>query len=456
MSRSQFSSSMGAPSGPAPMMSTKPPKKSRLKRAGRAAPQGVPVPAPKDATPKKEKDASATAAGAEESASPGLTKRGLCESILVGGSVQSFVDFFYLTHRPDPRAASSLSAANATPPEIDVSGKEMSFIRDNLTTAEESRRKGDIPRVYNSYSNLALYFQSPEVRDPKTGVYFYEKCLEISKLTGDATGEMAANHSLGVVHQQMGHASKAGSGGAGHVMTSIQFHERHMHLAREHKALSEMELAAKELVKVYREYAEEKEREGSYDQAVEFYSKGLEAARASRDRAAEGVACHRLGKTYVAVDQAQTATNYLHEFERICKDLDDLQGQGSACAALAAAYQSIGDDDKAVQFLETYLAIASKTENLTAHGEACCALGVIHNKRGEYQKAVEHFEKNFEIARSILSSGAGETSLVDASKVFLGMARGNLMLGGYFHAIQFDIKSLLHWKNTRAPLPPAA
>jgi hypothetical protein len=460
----------------------------------------VPVPAPKDATPKKEKDASATAAGAEESASPGLTKRGLCESILVGGSVQSFVDFFYLTHRPDPRAASSLSAANATPPEIDVSGKEMSFIRDNLTTAEESRRKGDIPRVYNSYSNLALYFQSPEVRDPKTGVYFYEKCLEISKLTGDATGEMAANHSLGVVHQQMGHASKAGSGGAGHVMTSIQvsaapavptspspneplqptpnsssfdsclllsssplvfsslaqFHERHMHLAREHKALSEMELAAKELVKVYREYAEEKEREGSYDQAVEFYSKGLEAARASRDRAAEGVACHRLGKTYVAVDQAQTATNYLHEFERICKDLDDLQGQGSACAALAAAYQSIGDDDKAVQFLETYLAIASKTENLTAQGEACCALGVIHNKRGEYQKAVEHFEKNFEIARSILSSGAGETSLVDASKVFLGMARGNLMLGGYFHAIQFDIKSLLHWKNTRAPLPPAA
>ena len=167
-----------------------------------------------------------------------------------------------------------------------------------------------------------------------------------------------------------------------------------MHLAREHKALSEMELAAKELVKVYREYAEEKESGGAYNEAVEFYSKGLEAARASRDRTAEGIACHRLGKTYVAVDQAQTAINYLHEFERICTDLDDLQGQGDACAALAAAYQSIGDDDKAVEYLETYLSIASKTENLTAQGVACCALGVIFNKRGEFKRAVEHFEKN--------------------------------------------------------------
>ena len=292
------------------------------------------------------------------------------------------------------------------------------------------------------FSNLP--WQSEEVKDPKTGVYFYEKCLEISKLTGDSNGEMTANHSLGIVHQQMGMN-----------VAALQFHERHMQLARDHNVYREMEIAAKELVKVYREYAEEKESGGAYNEAVEFYSKGLEAARASRDRTAEGIACHRLGKTYVAVDQAQTAINYLHEFERICTDLDDLQGQGDACAALAAAYQSIGDDDKAVEYLETYLSIASKTENLTAQGVACCALGVIFNKRGEFKRAVEHFEKNFEIARSILSSGAGETSLVDSSKVYLGMARGNLMLNGYFHAIQFDISSLLLWKNRREPLKSA-
>ena len=33
-----------------------------------------------------------------------ISKRAACESILQAGYVQSFVDFFYLTHRPDPKS----------------------------------------------------------------------------------------------------------------------------------------------------------------------------------------------------------------------------------------------------------------------------------------------------------------------------------------------------------------
>ena len=401
-------------SGPAPSVSSAPPKKSRIKRANKSAPKGVLVKAPPPTT------TVAPVAVPEEVEQ--LTKRQSCEEILTSGYVQSFVDFFYLTHRPDPKKvrcwdvettwgllcplaapppvlstflflinpnfhsptlaplpqADEIKPANATTEDIDVSPQEMTFIRENLTKAEEARRKGDTPNVYNSYSNLALYFQSNEVNDPKTGVYFYEKCLEISKLTGDTEGEMSANHSLGCVHQLMGDS-----------MNAIQFHERHMELARHHQVYREMESAAKELVRCYREYAEEKEAGEDYNAAVEFYSKALEAARASRDRAAEGAACYRLGKTYVEVQQATKAVNFLHEYERITKELDDLQGRGAACAALAAAYQSIDDDDKSVAYLEDFLAISDKTENLTAQGEACCALGVIYNKRGNYAKSVE-------------------------------------------------------------------
>lgn len=32
----------------------------------------------------------------------GVDRRGICEDILMGGHVQTFVDFFYLTHRPGP------------------------------------------------------------------------------------------------------------------------------------------------------------------------------------------------------------------------------------------------------------------------------------------------------------------------------------------------------------------
>lgn len=177
-----------------------------------------------------------------DSAAPVPTKRSVCEEILASGYVQSFVDFFYLTHRQDPKATAGIVAGAASSKDnndIVVSAEEMKFMKENLTRAEESRRKGDTDNVYNSYSNLAVYFQRGQVNDPKTGVYFYEKCLEIAKLTSDGPGEMSANHSLGCVHQQMGNSAAA-----------IRFHERHMELARASGSYREMEGAARELVKV--------------------------------------------------------------------------------------------------------------------------------------------------------------------------------------------------------------
>lgn len=39
---------------------------------------------------------------ASEEELQGVDRRGICEEILAGGHVQTFVDFFYLTHRPVP------------------------------------------------------------------------------------------------------------------------------------------------------------------------------------------------------------------------------------------------------------------------------------------------------------------------------------------------------------------
>ncbi|CAN0343254.1 unnamed protein product [Laminaria digitata] len=49
--------------------------------------------------------------------------------------------------------------------------------------------------------SLAQYYQG--MNDPKTGVYFHEKCLEISRLTADKKGEMSANHLLGTAYDKM-------------------------------------------------------------------------------------------------------------------------------------------------------------------------------------------------------------------------------------------------------------
>lgn len=65
-----------------------------------------------------------------------------CIEILSSGFVQSYVDFFYLTHRPDP--VSEIYNLNAEPREISVPAPELMDIRLLLTSAEEARRAGKI------------------------------------------------------------------------------------------------------------------------------------------------------------------------------------------------------------------------------------------------------------------------------------------------------------------------
>jgi len=58
------------------------------------------------------------------------------------------------------------------------------------------------------------------MKDEKTGIYFFEKCLEISQVTSDKRGEMDANHNLGKVHESLNQLGEAAS-----------YHERHGEIA---------------------------------------------------------------------------------------------------------------------------------------------------------------------------------------------------------------------------------
>jgi len=365
-------------------------------------------------------------------------RRQLCEQILINGYVQSFVDFFYLTHRPDPKAAMFNTGGenSAIEKEIEVTPREMVFVSKHLTTAEKARRLGDTNVVYQSFNVLAQYFQ--QLEDPKTGVYFYEKCLEISRLTNDRVAEMLANHCLGVVYETMDE-----------LLGSAGYHERHRDLAIHDQNQAEADAANAELVKVYWKYAEKKETEKDHASSVQFYEKCLLAAQAAQDKASEGVASFKLGRVYISIGQPEQAIPFLNEYLQIVEDLDDLEGQGHAFSALALAYQALDDDGTAQQFLEQFLEVTMKTDNLLAQGEACKSLGTLYSRQEEFHKAVEVFEKYFEITRSIVNSGQGSTSLIDLARTYLGIARANAMLGRYFHAIKDDLGELLEWKNRR-------
>ena len=99
--------------------------------------------------------------------------------------------------------------------------------------------------------------------------------------------------------------------------------------------------------------------------------------------------------------------------------------------------------------MNRFLNIARDTENLKAQAEACSNLGVIHNRQGNFNAAVKFFEQAYDLMRSLLTGREGTRKAVDQARVNLGMARGNARMGQYMNVINYDMSSLLQWKNNR-------
>lgn len=174
----------------------------------------------------------------EPDAPPPLDKHTICLQILQDGFVQSFVDFFYLTHKPEADAPTNGSDGiehdNSRPGEnrLVLPSEQLEFVRSSLCDAEAARRQSQTKEVFSSYQALATLFASMD--DFKTSVYFREKCLEISKLVADTEGELMASRELGVAHDKLSNKPE-----------SIKFYERAHQLSQgnpEHSAQSNRDL----------------------------------------------------------------------------------------------------------------------------------------------------------------------------------------------------------------------
>lgn len=393
-----------------------------------------------------------------------LTDADFCQNLLVGGYVQSYVDFYHLTHRVDPNIGEG--SANA---KIVMTIEDMLFVRDNLVSAEVSRRQGNTAGVYSAYTTLADYYVSK--CDWRTAIYFHEKCLEVAKLTADSRAEMCALHASGEVCQKMGDYESA-----------LKFHVRHEEQARLFDVIEEVKRANIELYRVYMVLAERLDNSGKYDDALELYFKCLESSKKCWDKAAEGEADGKIGALLLHQGKAAESVPYLRMHSQISADMGSAEGRCRACSALAIALDSLGQAEKALGELKMVQTISEQAGDVILQAQASRALGTLFSKVGNFEAAVDSFSRHFSLLKSILlarnsvaankaNGGAGgvggaadygaataaavvTSTDLDMARVYVGISKGNLLMGEYVTAIQCNLTALLDWKLNRTYLSP--
>ena len=361
-----------------------------------------------------------------------LDKQTLCIDILVSGHVQAFVDFFYLTHRPEVEPAEEPQEE-----QVGIPSAMLPLVKTQLAEAEVARRRGDTQAVFASYRQLADFFTG--LADQRTAIYFWEKCLEITQLTSDTEGEAQATRSLGVAHEA-----------AGDLDAAIKQYEQLLRLTQSTGDVAGSQQANEHLVVAYQAVAVERETAGEAGGALEFRDKCLAASRACGDPSKESKAQFQLGVAHeqlADLEHLKKALGHYEQYLALSERAEDVEAQGAACYALAQVYQrmqvrvpsrvrvagtsrdarcaasvactwkmrvgvrlvrSTQDGEASLQHMQRYLQLAQKSGKLTAQAEACCSLGVLYNQQNDFASAVQYLERYFELARSI-----GDRQLID-------------------------------------------
>lgn len=400
----------------------------------------------------------------QESINERLSAPNICKQMLMDGYVQSYVDFYHLTHRHEDKqeidgAEKPLDPAiSAITPVIvaKINSDDLVFMRDNLVGAEVARRQGDTNSVYTSYNNLADHYVNK--KDWKTGFFFHEKCLEVAQLTNDIRAEMSAHHSLGIINQLMRNYDRARI-----------HHEKHESLATSVDIFEEVSRANSELYKVYSILAEKFETAGSIDEALDMYNKCNEAAKKSWDKSAEAEANGRIGSLLLNRGQIQESIPHLKLQSQLAADLGNPEARCRACSALALAYELLGQQDKALTELQLVHTVSEQSGDSYLQAQACRALGTLYSKVGRLEAAVDILQRHFTLLKGLLQKansaqqgGNAAKSVdptrkitstdLDIARAFIGISKGNQLLGTYVMAIDFDFSALLDWKLNRTDL----
>ncbi|KAL8271458.1 hypothetical protein Esti_004659 [Eimeria stiedai] len=223
--------------------------------------------------------------------------------------------------------------------------------------------------------------------------------------------------------------------------------------------------AAKRLMECGEKSAEDFQREGRLDQAVEIRRGCLDLAKLSGDEGLHWNALHSLGLSLKEVGNGMEAVEVQTECLSLAKQLSNKARECRARAALAAALLATKRDKEAVKEFETLLEIATQTANASIQSQACAFLSELYQRNGKEERAVELCQRHFDFARihshphmsisksclirsllCLTCSKSGDMESLEAARASLGLAKARLRLPYLRRMVCSDLQELAKWK----------
>ena len=162
----------------------------------------------------------------------------------------------------------------------------------------------------------------------------------------------------------------------------------------------------------------------NFEKAIEYHVSGLNIAKETDNKHAEGCACGSLGEAYYSLSDFENAT-YYYELCLTCFDeLKDQTDEGTICENLGNSYQRLGNFEKAIHFHERHLRRAKEVEDRTKEGHAYENLGTAYINLGNFKQAIEYYQAGLGISQEVKDS-------VGEIRVYGGLGNAHHGLGNF-------------------------
>ncbi|XP_024393794.1 uncharacterized protein [Physcomitrium patens] len=346
---------------------------------------------------------------------PGLTDikvppfQQLGVKLLMDGYPKAFIEFFELTHQPQPPPASpdyvDPKAASDAKQLVDAS--TLIPLKSHMENAEIGAREDDYDKMFAANIGIADLFEL--VKDYKQALFYFSRALQAGEKTATPTHIAKARFALGRVYWKLNDSALA-----------IQNYEHFIKLAQMADDVASTSEAAQHLLQIHTACAEKFKEDGEYKACRDCYDSALETAVLAENWEMAGEMRYQLGLLYIDARDTDTALGYLTEFHQYCVATNNKIGQGKANEAMSEIFEMLDRASDAVAHMEKYLEVVGSVGLLTK-AKAACKIGMLYYRVGDLEAAERSFQSYYAMARQ-----AKDVRTLASARVNLGVVRAAL------------------------------